>query len=125
MLKLKGREVDCMQTFGKIGEDEAAEYLMAKGYEVIARNYRFKKSEIDIICRYQELLVFVEVKTRSSNAYGEPEEFVTASQQAAVLRAAENYVIEEDWQGDIRFDIIAILKQGRKEELTHFEDAFY
>ena len=114
-----------MQTFGKIGEDEAAEYLMAKGYEVIARNYRFKKSEIDIICRYQELLVFVEVKTRSSNAYGEPEEFVTASQQAAVLRAAENYVIEEDWQGDIRFDIIAILKQGRKEELTHFEDAFY
>lgn len=114
-----------MQTFGKLGEQIAAVFLREKGYQILARNYRFKRSEIDIICRKKELLIFVEVKTRSSKAFGEPETFVSHNQQEAIIRAAEEYILNNDWKGNIRFDIIAIYKRGKEEELTHLEDAFY
>ena len=114
-----------MQTFGKLGEDKAAHFLDGEGYEILARNYRFKKSEIDIICKKGDLLVFVEVKSRSSKAFGEPESFVSVTQQKAILRAAEAYMLETHWEGDIRYDIIAFFKKGREEELTHLPDAFY
>ena len=114
-----------MQTFGKLGEEKAAAYLTDNGYEILARNHRFKKSEVDLICQKDGLLVFVEVKIRSSRAFGEPETFVSHSQQKAIIRAAEEYMHETNWGGDVRFDIIAILSQGSNEELTHLEDAFY
>lgn len=114
-----------MQTFGKLGENKAAAFLTEKGYEILARNHRYKKSEVDIICQKEGLLVFVEVKTRSSRTFGEPESFVSHAQQKAIIRAAEEYMHEINWAGDVRFDIIAILSQGGKEELTHLEDAFY
>ena len=114
-----------MQSFGKQGEDRAATFLSENGYEILARNYRFKKSEIDLICRFQGLLIFIEVKTRSSKDFGNPESFVGERQQEAIIRAAEAYILELDWGGDIRFDIIAIYKRGKAEELMHFEDAFY
>ncbi len=114
-----------MQTFGKLGEERAAAFLIEKGYEILARNHRYKKSEVDLICQKGALLVFVEVKTRSSRAFGEPESFVSHSQQKAIIRAAEAYMLEMDWDGDLRFDIIAILSKGGEEELTHLEDAFY
>lgn len=114
-----------MQSFGKLGEENAATFLVEKGYIILERNYRFKKSEIDLICSYDRLLVFVEVKTRSSKAFGNPESFVSQNQQEAIIRAAEEYMLEKDWEGDIRFDIIAIYKKGKEEELMHFEDAFY
>ena len=114
-----------MQTFGKLGEEKAAAFLRNKGYEVLARNHRYKKSEIDLICQKDGLLVFVEVKTRSSRAYGNPETFVSESQQQAIIRAAEAYMDETNWGGDLRFDIIAIVSRGGEEEITHLEDAFY
>lgn len=114
-----------MQSFGKRGEKIAEEYLVANGYQILERNYRFKKSEIDLVCRIADLLVFVEVKTRSSKAFGEPESFVSLNQKESVTRAAEQYLIEKDWHGEIRFDILAIFKMGNHQEISHFEDAFY
>lgn len=114
-----------MQSFGKLGEDNAAAFLIKNGYEILQRNYRFKKSEVDLICSRNKLMVFVEVKTRSSKAFGNPESFVSQNQQEAIIRAAEEYILERNWEGDIRFDIIAIYKKGTEEELVHFEDAFY
>lgn len=114
-----------MQSIGKLGEKNAAAFLVKNGYKILERNYRFKKSEIDLICSRDGLMIFVEVKTRSSKAFGNPESFVSQNQQDAIIRAAEEYILEEDWDGDIRFDIIAIYKKGKEEELVHFEDAFY
>jgi len=114
-----------MQTFGKKGEDLACDFLTNLGYKIVARNYRFKRSEIDVICKGSDVLIFVEVKTRSSRNFGEPESFVSASQQKAINRAAEGYLSESDWSGDIRFDIISIVKSNHEEEVFHIKDAFY
>lgn len=117
--------MDSMQSFGKKGEEMASNFLIGKGYQIIERNFRFKKSEIDIICSIDGLLIFVEVKARSTKSFGEPETFVSENQKCSVVRAAEHYVIEKHWEGDIRFDIIAIYKDKERQEINHFEDAFY
>ncbi len=109
---------------GKEGEKLAADYLIENGFEVIKRNYRYRRFEIDIIAKKEETLVFVEVKTRSANYFGEPEEALDEKQSAQIIEAAENFILETDWEGDIRFDIISVLKRG-KIKITHFEDAFY
>ncbi len=109
---------------GKEGEKLAADYLIKNGFEVIKRNYRYRRFEIDIIAKKGDTLVFVEVKTRSANYFGEPEEAVADKQAAQIMEAAENFILETDWEGDIRFDIISILKR-RENQITHFEDAFY
>lgn len=114
-----------MQSFGKKGEDIAVALLEQKGYSILERNFRCKKSEIDIICRFKGILIFVEVKSRSSKAFGEPEDFVSEPQKRAIIRAAEEYILEHDWHGDIRFDIVAVFKRNNKEEIRHLEDAFY
>ncbi|GHE56106.1 MULTISPECIES: YraN family protein [Roseivirga] len=114
-----------MQTFGKKGEDLACSFLQSHGYEIVVRNFRHKKSEIDVICRKDNLLVFVEVKTRRSVEFGFPEEFVSQNQQKAIIRAAENYVIEHAWKGDIRFDIVAVLINKETTDIEHLKDAFY
>lgn len=114
-----------MQSIGKKGENHAATFLKEQGYHVLNRNYRYKRAEIDLICKRQDLLVFVEVKTRTSAAYGQPESFVSESQQQSIIRGAEQYLEEIGWTGDIRFDVIAILDRKGKQEISHFKDAFY
>lgn len=114
-----------MQSIGKKGEDLAANYLQQKGYRILSRNYRFKKSEVDIICKKNDLLVFVEVKTGSSLKYGQPEVFVSLNQQRAIIRAAEEYLVETNWKSDLRFDIISIFMKGEEAEIEHLKDAFY
>lgn len=125
MPKLRKERVISMQTFGKKGEDLARDYLVRGGYEILKRNYRFKQSEVDIVCKGEGLLVFVEVKTRSSRMYGQPESFVSEAQQLAIIRAAEHYITESNWSGDIRFDIVSIVKSSNEEEVLHLKDAFY
>lgn len=114
-----------MQSIGKKGEDKASIFLSDAGYKILVRNYRFKRSEIDLICKHEGIMIFVEVKLRSSNAYGEPESFVTENQQTSIIRAAEHFIDEAQWQGEIRFDVISILQKGERIELVHFKDAFY
>lgn len=112
---------DKIQT-GGIGEKLAAEFLMAKGFKVVARNYRWGKSEIDLIVQQKDWLIFVEVKTRSSAAWGEPESFVSDLQRRMIYQAAEEYIFKINWQGNIRFDIVSV-KPGLPPEIVHFEDA--
>lgn len=107
---------------GQYGEVVAAEYLIKKGYEILIKNYRFKQSEIDIISKSKNTIVFIEVKFRSNNKFGNPEDFVSDNQKKSIIKAAEQYLLNQNWEGQIRFDIIAI---DGSYELTHFEDAFY
>lgn len=107
---------------GSIGENLAAEYLVGKGFRVVEKNYRWRKAEIDLIVQREDWLIFVEVKTRSSSAYGEPETFVSDFQRRLIYEAAEEYIYKTDWQGNIRFDIVSV-KPSRIPEIVHFEDA--
>ncbi|MCZ8216876.1 MAG: YraN family protein [Cyclobacteriaceae bacterium] len=109
---------------GNKGEELAANFLVAKGYAIVAKNYRYKHAEIDLIARKDQWLIFVEVKTRHSVAFGEPESFVTNKKAAKVIEGAEQYVFEQKWAGPIRFDIVSI-KLDKEIIIEHFEDAFY
>ncbi|MEQ8238167.1 MAG: YraN family protein [Cyclobacteriaceae bacterium] len=109
------------QLLGKYGEDLAVSFLEKHGFEVIERNYRYKRNEIDLIgILNQRLLVFFEVKNRKNNRFGEPESFVSDKQQQRIKEAAEEYIYGINWMKDIRFDILTILDG----HVTHFEDAF-
>ena len=110
---------------GQAGETAAADHYRQAGYAIVAQGYRHGRAEIDLIARDgDKLLVFVEVKTRSTSQYGPPETFVSARKIALFHAAATHYQEELDWRGDIRFDIVALtqLHQGFRVEV--FEDAF-
>ena len=110
---------------GKAGEDLAAQFLIEKGYQILARNYRFKRSEIDLIAQKDNCLVFVEVKLRTTDAFGYPEEFVNEKKAAKIMEGADQYIYELKWKGNIRFDIVAIRQIKDQTELVQIEDAFY
>jgi len=111
---------------GEWGEQYAADYLVSKGYTLLDRNWRYDKAELDIVCQKEEnTVVVVEVKARNSDFFGDPQEFVTPSKIKHLVKAANEYVISKDLDVEIRFDIIAVLKNGKREALEHFEDAFY
>lgn len=110
---------------GKIGEKLAAEYLLSKGYEIVRKNYYYQKAEIDIIAKHNNMMVCVEVKTRNSDFFGDPQDFVTPSKIKLLVKAMDAFIVENDIELESRFDIIAILKNKSKEELTHYENAFY
>ena len=121
------------KAIGDLGEDLAAEYLEAKGYRILDRNYRFSREEIDLVCfePYEDYtkggeLVFVEVKTRRSDAFGRPEESVDRLKQEAIFRTAEAYLHERKLEGSAcRFDVIAItIGKGVAPEIEHFDNAF-
>jgi putative endonuclease len=113
-----------MQT-GKDGENTAAEYLAGKGYEIVARNYRYGRAEIDLIVKKGNWLVFVEVKTRSNCDFGFPEEFVDRAKEENILKAAEEYTYVINWEGNVRYDIVSVLGTDFEKQIVHFEDAFY
>ncbi|ELR73707.1 hypothetical protein C900_02111 [Fulvivirga imtechensis AK7] len=111
------------QKTGREGEAAACDFLIKKGYEILETNYRYKKSEIDIIAKKEQLLVFIEVKTKSYSSFGYPEEAVNTRKAQKVIEGAENYIYELNWEKNIRFDIIAI--DNSTNEILHLEDAFY
>jgi putative endonuclease len=110
---------------GKKGEEIAAGYLRGKGYIILDRNWRHEKDEIDIIALEDEVVVIVEVKTRGTDFFGEPEEAVDNRKQQYLVRASEAYLIEKNLEKEIRFDIISIIINGNKQILRHIRDAFY
>jgi putative endonuclease len=109
---------------GNKGEEMAAKMLVKKGYEIIKENYRYGKGEIDLIVQKNDWLIFVEVRVRSDISYGFPEETISKAKATLLKKTAENYIFTENWQGKVRFDIVAILV-GKQFEIMHFEDAFY
>jgi putative endonuclease len=114
---------DKMKT-GQMGENLAADFLIAQGFEIVARNYRYKHAEIDLIVKKGNWLIFVEVKTRTSTHFGEPEAFVDEKKSRKILEGAEEYVHATNWQGNIRFDIISVTL-SHEPKVEHFEDAFH
>lgn len=111
------------QRIGKWGEDAVAAYLAERGYEIIARNARTPYGEIDIIAKQAEITIFVEVKTRTSNKMGLPEDSVNLRKQAHMLACAEHYSAENEinhWQ----IDVVAVEGKAESEpKITHFENA--
>jgi putative endonuclease len=110
---------------GKKGEDAAAEFLKAAGHEIVVRNYRFGRAEVDIVSKHKGIYVFSEVKTRASNHFGYPEEFVSKKKMKLMKEAAEEFLYSNQIQSEIRFDVISIIIQGNKTEITHIPDAFF
>lgn len=110
---------------GKIGEDMAADYLASHGYDILERNYRFQKAEIDIIVKKDSVIAVVEVKTRSTSDFGSPKDFLKPTQIQRLVKAIDNYIVENDLEEEVRFDIISILKENNKYVIEHIEDAFY
>lgn len=111
---------------GQAGEAAAADFYVSAGYTVRARSYRHGRAEVDLVLqRGHELLVFAEVKTRSSGQFGPPEAFVSGRKKELFRLAATHLQEELDWRGDIRFDIVAVTLLGKGFRIEHFEDAFY
>ncbi len=109
---------------GKKGEEMAVAYLQEKGYEIVSRNFRYQKAEVDIIARKEGVLAVVEVKTRSSPDFGAPEDFVKRRQINSLVNAIDYFVNDHELDVDVRFDIIAIVKNESGTEVQHLEDAF-
>jgi putative endonuclease len=110
---------------GKIGEDVAVIFLKRNGYKILEQNYFYNHGEIDIVAKDGNVLAFVEVKSRRSTRFGEPEESVTPKKQELLRRTAEGYVIEKNI-GDIdcRFDVVSVIMKGGKAECKILKDCF-
>ena len=108
---------------GRIGEKSAGKYLRKKGYKIIEKNYTTKIGEVDLIALYGDLLVFIEVKTRSSTAYGNPGDAVDYFKQKKYVLLAKEYLMlkKEYREKPVRFDVVEVLNG----EINHIESAFF
>ncbi|MFL2582670.1 MAG: YraN family protein [Flavobacteriales bacterium] len=109
---------------GNEGEKIAVNYLKNKGYIIYHTNWRMSHLEVDIIAEDNGELVFIEVKTRSSNEYGEPEDAVDYQKEKDLLRLATVYLENLQLEVPSRFDIVSVIISSKKSNITHFEDAF-
>lgn len=112
-------------TLGKKGEELAVEFLKKLGYTIIETNWQEKKFEIDIIAQDKSELVFVEVKTRSTNYFGKPEESVTPTKQKHLIEGANYYLEKHEIDLECRFDVISVVINKNEETINHIKDAFY
>lgn len=114
---------------GKKGEELSVEYLRKEGYKILERNWTFQKAEIDIIAQKESILAIIEVKTRSSLDFGAPQDFVKPKKIQLLIKAVNAYINdrEKDFcdELNIRFDIMAIHKNGETFAIEHLTDAFY
>ena len=113
------------QQLGKKGEDAASHFLAQKGYKILKRNYRAGRAEIDIIAQDGNTVVFVEVKTRETDKYGDPEEAVSKAKQKMLTEGAEAYLDTLEEPQESRYDIVSVIINQYKTEITHLEDAFW
>ena len=112
-------------SLGRMGEDVAADILKVAGYRIIERNYRCRGGEVDIVALDGKTVVFVEVKTRSSEEYGPPQLAVDGRKQRQLTRAAMTYLKEKRlliWSA--RFDVVGIVVRGKNHEVEHIKNAF-
>lgn len=110
---------------GKKGEQLAVDFLLDKGYDIVERNYRFDKAEVDIIAKKNQTLAIIEVKTRSTSDFGDPQDFLKPKQIKRIVKAVDEYVLINKMNFEIRFDIIAIVKENQGYSIEHLENAFY
>lgn len=110
--------------FGRLGEELAVRYLMGKGYKILERNWRTIHKEIDILAKDGKDLVVVEVKTRKTDEYGDPDIAVTKQKQRLLISAANSYISQHNLNVETRFDIISIVFKADEPVIEHIEDAF-
>ncbi len=110
---------------GKKGEEIAKNMLIDKGWEILDTNWRFDKDELDIVAKDGDEIVIVEVKTRSTDFFGYPEDAVDSKKEKFLIRATESYIEENNIDVDTRFDIIAIILNDKETKIHHIVDAFY
>lgn len=111
---------------GKAGEQVAVQFIEQKGYEILDENWTYGKCEVDIVAFKSNTIIFIEVKTRSSAAFGMPEDFVKPAKQRQLEKAAQAYIEIMDHKGEIRFDIVAVLlTKDNQFKINHIEDAFW
>ncbi len=110
---------------GRRGEEVASRFLKKKGYRIIEKNYACKMGEMDIIAKEKDALVFIEVKTRTSREFGPPQLAVNTRKQRQLSKVALNYLNEKRLRDvKARFDVVAIVFEGGKEEIELIQDAF-
>jgi len=109
---------------GNGGEIAAREYLMQQGYAIMDTNWQYGHLEIDIIAIKENVLAFVEVKTRSSTAVSEPQMAVNQQKQKNIIRAANAYILKNRCDCEARFDIITVVKTGNETKVEHLPDAY-
>ena len=113
------------RAIGTRGEELASGYLSDRGFTILERNWRYKQKEIDIVAQWGDCLVIVEVKTRTSTAFGDPVASITLRKQAFLIQAAEAYLYIKGLDMDVRFDIIVILTGKDGSRFEHIPDAFH
>lgn len=112
--------------FGKKGEAKALEFLKKKGYKEVAMNWRIAPYEIDLIMIDNNQLIFIEVKTRSTDAFGNPLDAVNPRKRQKIIRAAHLFIVLNNYELEPRFDVVSIVeKENSSSEIFHFEEAFY
>ena len=110
---------------GKLGERLAVGFLLSEGYVILDQNWRLNNLEVDIIADDGEYIVFIEVKTRSSDKYGAPEEAVDREKRMNLINAADVYVNKLYVDVQVRFDIISIIANDNETKIEHLKDAFF
>lgn len=110
---------------GNQGEDIAVRYLQQQGYRILNRNYYSRYGEIDVICEYNRVIIFVEVKTRRSERYGSAEESVTRVKQERLRKTALHYLQQRNQPfKEMQFDVITVRLGGPKPVINHIKNAF-
>lgn len=118
--------MDYRKILGREGEEKASSFLIKKGYCILERNYRKRTGEVDIVCEKDGMIVFVEVKRRSSDFYGQPHEAVDKRKKGQIVRCAQKWLYERNLLGncDVRFDVVSISRKDNSDMIYHIEDAF-
>jgi len=110
---------------GREGEAVAGALLAGKGFRIVARNFRVRGGEVDLICLDGDTVVFVEVKTRGPGSLGRPDQAVTPAKQARLVRAAAAFLSGRDWwDRPCRFDVVAVVVRDGVPAADHLSDAF-
>ena len=110
---------------GKRGEDIAVDYLKRRGYKIIERNYRSRLGEIDIVAAHRSFTVFIEVKTRTGDDFGFPQESVDERKQRRMVRVAQTYIKHRRLKdANYRFDVVSIDFSGKKPSVNLIQGAF-
>ncbi|MFV0470937.1 MAG: YraN family protein [Paludibacteraceae bacterium] len=109
---------------GNEGEAQAVAYLRNQGYKILHTNWKCRQWELDIVAQNGEMLVVVEVKTRSTDIFEHPQEAITPKKIKNIVNATQEYILQSDWQGETRFDVVSVIPRGQSFAIEHIEDAF-
>jgi len=113
------------KVLGEKGEELATAHLRRHGYQVVHRNWIWNHKELDIVCKKDDLLIVVEVKARTNQAYERPQDAVTLKKQRHITEATQAYMDTYGLENEVRFDVISILFHQQQTQLEHIQDAFH